>query len=118
MVSASLLDQLRSVLRRDPSDGDVSFLLSLAVREPFVVYAPERERLRRLAGAPFRHTARAELVAEAAEELLQAALRRRPESGTMEVARAVRVVSWRSAMVGALSRAARRARARRVSPRR
>lgn len=78
MVSPGLVERLRSILRRDPSDGEASFLISLAVREPFVVYAAERERLRRLADVPFRRTARAEIVAEAAEELLNAALGRAP----------------------------------------
>jgi hypothetical protein len=112
LVTAGLVEKLRSQLRRDPSDGDVAFLLSLAVRDPFVVYAPERERLRRLADVPFRRTARASIVAEAAAELLEAALRRRPESGTMAVVREDRVPSWR---LGVPYRSgARRARAKRL----
>ena len=118
MVSPRLLERLRSALRRDPTDGDVSFLLSLAVREPFVVYATERERLRRLSEVPFRRTARAEIVAEAAEELLRTVLKRRPDSGTMEVVRPQGTAMWRSAVASAFARLPRRARARRVLNRR
>lgn len=57
-------------LRRDSSDGDVAFLLSIAVRDPFVVYANERARLRTLASSS-RGTDRAALITGAAEELLQ-----------------------------------------------
>jgi len=118
VVSPRLLERLRSVLRRDSSDGDVSFLLSLAVREPFVVYAAERERLRRLSDVPFRRTARAEVVAESAEELLRAALKRRPDSGTMAVVRPQGTAMWRSAVASAFARVPRRARARRALHRR
>lgn len=88
-MAPDLLDRLRSQLRRDPSDGDVAFLISLAVRDPFVVYTAERTRLRRLIAAQGR-SARELLLAEAAEHLVVLASTpsggvRRPESGPMQV---------------------------------
>jgi len=68
-VPPDLIDRLRDQLRRDASDGDVSFLLSVAVRDPFVVYPAERHRLRRLTCSPGR-SSREWLLAEAAEHLL------------------------------------------------
>jgi hypothetical protein len=68
-VPRDLLDRLRAQLKRDPSDGQVAFLLSLAVREPFIVYGSERARLRRLLSVPARSD-RDVLLAEVAEQLL------------------------------------------------
>ncbi len=84
-----LQERLRAQLRRDPSDRDVSFLLSLCVREPFVVYSDERARLRRLLAGQGRST-RERLVAEVAEQLLARSATpsrglRRPQSGTIDV---------------------------------
>lgn len=63
-----LLLRLREHLRRDPRDGDVAFLITLAVREPSVVYPSELQRLRGLLrrGA----TTREQAIADAAEYLL------------------------------------------------
>ncbi len=84
-----LLERLRSQLRRDPSDRDVAFLLSLIVREPFVVYSTERVRLRRLLSTQGK-SAREVLLGEAAEQLLEKSATpsrglRRPESGSTEI---------------------------------
>jgi hypothetical protein len=68
-VPRDLLQRLRAQLKRDPSDGQVAFLVSLAVREPFIVYGSERARLRRLLSAPARSD-RDVLLAQSAEHLL------------------------------------------------
>ncbi len=88
-MSPDLLERLRAQLRRDPSDRDIAFLLSLSVREPFVVYSDERVRLRRL-GSTRGHSMRELLLAEAVEQLLAKSATpsrslRRPESGSTDV---------------------------------
>lgn len=85
-----LLERLRAQLKRDPSDGQVAFLLSLAVREPFLVYGSERARLRRLLSAPARSD-RDVLLAQVAEQLLAKSATpsrglRRPESVSTDTA--------------------------------
>ncbi len=97
MISSGLLERLRHHLRRDPSDREVGFLLSVGVRDPFVVYAAERERLRRMANAPFRTTKRAVLLAEVAAELLRLAQLRRPESGSMPIVSRIERAPMRAA---------------------
>lgn len=67
-VSADLVERLRAQLRKDPSDSEIAFLLSLAVREPFVLYAGERARLRRVPSDT--RSARELLMADAARQLL------------------------------------------------
>ncbi len=47
---SDLIETLRGLLRRDPHDREVSFLISVAVREPFVVYDGERRLLERMLG--------------------------------------------------------------------
>ncbi len=88
-MSPDLLERLRAQLRRDPSDRDVAFLLSLSVREPFVVYSDERVRLRRLGSMRGRST-RELLLVEAVEELLAKSATpsrslRRPEPGSTDI---------------------------------
>lgn len=70
-MQVELLEKLRAQLRRDSSDVDVSFLLSVAVREPLLVYGHDRSRLRGLlsrnqGGGGVRER----LIADAAEQLL------------------------------------------------
>lgn len=67
-VEQTLIERLVGRLRRDPTDREVAFIVSVLARRPRVLYAPERERLRRLAGRS--STAREQLLAEAAEHLL------------------------------------------------
>lgn len=85
-----LIDRLRDQLRRDASDGDVAFLLSVVVRDPFVVYPTERHRLRRFASTAGR-SHREQLLAQAAEHVLASSGNTpgrgfwRSESGPIEV---------------------------------
>ncbi|MCZ7679828.1 MAG: hypothetical protein M5U28_14115 [Sandaracinaceae bacterium] len=88
-MQPDLLERLRAQLRRDPSDGEIAFLLSLIVRDPFITYSTERVRLRRFLSMQGR-SARELLIAEAAEQLLARSVTpsrglRRPESGSTEI---------------------------------
>lgn len=65
-----LVDRLREELQRDPSDRDVAFLLTLAVRKPLVIYDSEADRLRKLARAQTGGARRDAVIAEAVEQLL------------------------------------------------
>ncbi len=47
-MHGSDIEALRALLRRDPTDRDLAFLISLVAREPLVVYPGERSRLRQL----------------------------------------------------------------------
>lgn len=68
-MDEELAERLRVQLRRDPSDSDVAFLLTLAVRSPFVVYRGERDRLRGLVRER-PSTTRELVIADAAERFL------------------------------------------------
>lgn len=88
-MTTDLLEQLRAQLRRDTSNTDAAFLLSVAVREPFIVYHDDRVRLRRLLSSNRGEAGRELLIAKAAEELLAKGATpsrglRRPEPGGSE----------------------------------
>lgn len=70
MIARELVDALRENLRRDPSDGTLALLLTIAVRSPFVVYDGERPRLQSLADRRARRTARETLIHACAIQLL------------------------------------------------
>ena len=71
MTRRRVLARLTELLRRDPTDGDVAFLVSVSSREPCVVYESERRRLRRLTRSS--SSPRSEILAQAAQLLLDIA---------------------------------------------
>lgn len=96
-MSPDILERLRNQLRRDPSDADVALLLTIGVRDPFVIYPAERVRLRRFARLPGR-SSREVLLVQASADLLQfgatpSAGLRRPEPGPTDVIDPTRVRS-------------------------
>lgn len=90
-MPVELLEKLRAQLRRDSSDVDIAFLLSVAVREPLVVYGDDRSRLRGLLSRNRGgEGTRERLIADAADQLLAKSSTpsrglRRPEPGGTEL---------------------------------
>jgi hypothetical protein len=78
-IEREIVEKLQRLLRRDPHDRELGFLISLAVREPFVVYDGERRFLRQLVG--YGGSERACTIADVARALLAIAASVPPDAG-------------------------------------